>query len=205
MFFFILSFSFSVSTTDCYPTSSDFWLFHGSHTTEGPNIRFTPISDEAASVEYTSMRYRKKWMLSICGTYEDSLLVFESLKPNEEVNKTVIEIFHEDDHLDIKLLNDDQLIETARVTKSHKLQTYCFNIISGRGYFGMFGMNNHHDQDGEQLFVKEMNISRQHLFKYVSRKPSNITRLCIGDFFGNKRVHFRPDDDDWKSNVRDFL
>ncbi|OHT02302.1 hypothetical protein TRFO_07103 [Tritrichomonas foetus] len=198
--------SLSVSATDCFSTNSRLWKLNGNYSTVNDHISFNSENDDNW-IDYISNRYRKKWMVSFCGEIEDSYLLFKSLEGDdtEKLNDTKIEIKKDGKKLNFKLYQNSEVIAEEKVSKSSTLHSFCFNVISGRGYFGMFGMNNNHKKEGEQIFVKEISIPRKHTTTYYSRKPSNLTRFCVGDFFGDQRISARPDDDKWDSHINDFL
>ena len=204
-----------MSTTDCYPSSATFWELHGKFQVNQSNIYFTyPEKEESQSyIEYTSKRHRKKWMISLCGFFEDSFLNFsssdESQDNNHQYDNISIEIqkgtdkniFH---YLNVKLMNNKNIHKETKVKYSYKEPT-CFNIIYGRGFFGMFSTKDAHKQEGDQIFALQIKIPRKHIFRYYSRKPSNISYLCVGDFFGNKRLSVKPDNNHWDPHIKDFL
>ncbi|KAK8889735.1 hypothetical protein M9Y10_034489 [Tritrichomonas musculus] len=199
----------SVSTTDCYSPLSTFWNLHGIYKTDNANIYFLDSNESSnyekhSYLEYTSKRHRKKWMISLCGSFEHSFLNFTSSSENIsiEIQKSLGKnIFH---YFDVSLIHNGNINKEAKVRYSNNEET-CFSIISGRGYLGMFTMKNIHKQEGDQIFASQLEVPRNHVFRYYSRKPSNISLICVGDFFGNKRMSVKTGNDQWDSHVRDFL
>lgn len=202
----------SASTTDCYFSSPMLWELHGSYQVNQSNLYFTNNNETQSYIEYTSRRNRKKWMLSLCGKFEDSFLNFSSINDNNDfdnIDNISIEIQRASDksifnYLNVKLIKNENILMENNIKYSNKENT-CFNVIYGRGYFGMFNTKDAHMQEGEQIFTSQVEIPRKHIFKYYSRKPSNVTHLCIGDFFGNKRLSIKPENDHWDPHIRDFL
>lgn len=213
VFILLLITANSVSTTDCFFSSPSFWELHGNYEINQSNIYFTNSNETQSYIEYKSHRHRKKWMLSLCGSFENSFLNFSSGDENQDnsnnQNNISIEIqrnsekniFH---YYNVKLLKNDNILKETKVKYTSK-EMKCFNVIYGRGYFGMFSTKDANRQEGDQIFTSQVEIPRKHIFRYYSQKDSNLTHLCIGDFFGNKRLSVKPENDQWDPHIRDFL
>ena len=188
------------SIEECFSNTSLVWKFNG---VKYLNDNYSLEKDSLIS--YDSERKRKKFSIDFCGEIKDSYFMFlnndfvsvENLK-----DEPFLHVIRNESKMkySFQLHNKGTIIGKKEI--SYKPNDICFSIIYGRGYFGLF--NKPHIEGKEPLILVEMSMRRSHNFYYLSQLPSNVSRLCIGDFLGENRIDINLDTQ-WDSQMKDFL
>lgn len=187
------------SSTDCFPNPSFLWERKGQHRFDQGSL-FDSKHGNQSSVEYKSTQFRKKWMISICGIITNSNLRFEVLGNQKDYNICIIE--HYNSYM-ISLTRNNEIIESKEIERNSS--HICWKVLSGRGFFGLFLTDNIRNQKPSPIFLSKLDFPRKHKFTYQSNGFSNLTALCVGDYLGNNRISIEASNDQWDSNINDFL
>ncbi|EAY02773.1 hypothetical protein TVAG_370010 [Trichomonas vaginalis G3] len=201
MFSFLISRALSRSEKECLTFKNDSaksWSVYQAEITEN-SINFK----EDGTAEYNSQRYRKKWSLNLCGNITNSTFVFlyDEAKEYGEQNYINVEYMTRNSKARYSIYKNGKTVAQRQVTVYTKDQL-CFSAIYGRGYIGIFAMP--HLENKEPILLLPYTMPREHKLQYLSHEPSNITNICINDFFGDDRVDIDYDPN-WKTNINNFL
>ena len=189
MIAFLAILAASRSETDCFPNPPNVWTIHG--TVVGEDT--FKISD-GSDISYSSDRQRKKWQMSICSNFSDVSLVFQS-----------------DEIVSIHFVNDstEVLVKGYKSDVEEKFKKYseapdCFTLLYGRGSFVLFPTPEDGAVAKDVLSFDQITIPRGTRFSFTANKAISLSRLCMGDFIGEKRLDLDYDER-WDLHVRDFL
>lgn len=203
--FLLVSFCLSRSENECLTydaESSKPWTTYNVET-----VNQSLIFGVDSSAEYNTNRNRKKWSLTFCGNITSSTFAFltDETKDYLEQYYLDIEMVPENTKLKYSLYKNGK-ISAQKLAYIHgydfEKQEYCFTVIHGRGYLGIFSLP--HVENKEPIFLVPYVIPREHKLQYISHANSTVSKLCIGDFFGEERVNVDYETE-WKSNMNDFL
>ena len=200
MFSFFLFWSHTAqrSSNDCISMDSEIWKFNNVDKQE-ENFIF----HESSSVSYLSDRNRKKFSVNFCGATDESSIVFTDQEDEEKQTNIYLNISRNQKTKKYQISLISSIGKTvASKQYASKTNEFCFSLISGRGYVSVFSMP--HVEGKEPLILYEMSIPRTYKLSFASHKESNVSKLCIGDFFGEQRPA-RNMDTEWSSHIRDFL
>ena len=203
MFFFIFSkFSLERSDLECASPSSSSWILSNADYIENNLTSFS----ENSMAFYESNRNRKKFSIDFCGNTSDSYFVFSNSDTFEDMensdSSTNLHIHYLEGVKKYSLILSNKRTVVGKKEVLHKNGDFCFTLISGRGYVGVFSQP--YVDGKEPLILTEMNILRNYKLVYVSKSSSYVRKLCIGDFLGENRHDYKFDTD-WDNHMRDFL
>jgi len=201
VFFSLIFFACCYSETDCYNNSDrSKWESSESFDFENDSV----IMNDNSRISYISQRFRKKWMLDFCGEISNSYISFSEqpdsqLVPSKGVNLQFLKNDQRGNYK-IKLTNDGSIVSSVDLPP-RKTESICFAIISGRGYLGVFLKP--HQEGKPPVMLHEFSLPRNIHFSYVSKKNSKLSKLCIGNFFGEHHQEVRFDDH-WENPVKEL-
>ena len=198
---FILK-SVEKSEEECAKENGSNWTLENAYFNENSEIIFSNNS----FAFYESQRYRKKFSITACGNFTNSYFIFSSSKAfdnmEESDTKTNFHILLNESTRKYSLSLSDRGKIVGTKEYQSKSNEFCFSLISGRGFVGIFPQPFVEGRD--PLILQEMKISRDHRLVYASKEESRLKNLCIGDFFGDKRIEVNFDTN-WDSHMKEFL
>jgi hypothetical protein len=99
----------------------------------------------------------------------------------------------------INATDGEKCLGSATLILDEPSDSLCLAILNGRGFFGVF-----REIGNPILVVDGLELVRDLSFSYVGYQPSQVTKLCMGDFIGNEHRNV-VSETDWEQSVRDFL
>jgi hypothetical protein len=180
----------SRSSTDCFPNPEAAWKVVSGTFELDQNL---PSGTE---VTYESRRNRKKWQVNFCGKIQNSSFLF-SLPTS--MDALALNMVRTGNSVKLSASKGKEIVGSGFLLLEEPSASLCLTILNGRGFFGLF-------QEAEHpiMVLDGLNLPRDLCFSYVGHHPSQVTKLCMGDFVGDEHRAVLSQTN-WDSSVRDFL